>query len=153
MQCDICGKNKDSLKKAIVEGTLLSVCDLCSSYGIEVKKHEVKREQHPSLKIYQPKDTKDLVEDFALKIKKAREFQKLSQRDLAMAIAEKESVINKIETSYITPPMNTAKKLEQFLKIKLIKEKEEQVKQESVDFKNKGLTVGDIIKLKNDNKK
>ena len=153
----MCGKKTENLLKAIVEGTMLSVCEDCTSYGnvIEIKKPEIKEEPRRTLrtKVYYKEHLEEITPDFSKVIKEAREKKNFSQEDLAKAIAEKESVIHKIETNTLIPPMNTAKKLEQLLGIKLINQPNNKTDEKRTNFnlKDKNLTIGDIIKIKKSN--
>ena len=86
--------------------------------------------------------------DYARIVKEAREKLGLEQHQLAERIAERESVIHRIESGLLEPPIKLAKKLEISLKIKLIELYVEEQKG-NVDFRNKALTIGDLIgKLK-----
>lgn len=119
MQCDLCGRNTDNLLDAIIEGTSVQVCLNCSKYGkvitlnpdAIVEKH-IEREQEFS-------NQNLIVEDYNIRIKKAREKKGLKQEDVARAIAEKESVIHQLETGTLKPSLKLAKKLSVFLDITL----------------------------------
>ena len=155
MICEMCGQEKLHLYKAIVEGSLLSICERCKKFGevISVEKPKI-REQKKEEKKQKPKLLDEekqevLIDAYSEKVKEAREKKGLTQEKLANAIAEKESVIHKIESNQITPPMNLIKKLEQFLRIKLTEEfdpDKEPVKK--FDIKDETVTIGDLIRIK-----
>lgn len=162
MQCELCGRYCDCVQ-AIVEGTILWVCNDCSSYGevIEIKKpvmEEVKKKA--VLNVKERNVMSDLiVHNFKEVIRKAREKKGLTQSQLGFAIAEKESLIHSLENGSITPPLKVVKKLEQFLGIKLVGNTEKaEVKDEVINeakgeknilnFKNSNLTIGDLVELK-----
>ena len=85
-------------------------------------------------------------ENFAEKIKKARERKEITQEDLAKFIAEKESVIHQLESGKLKPNFKLAHKLEVFLNISLVDKVETKLKKDKkVDFKDGNLTIGDII--------
>ena len=88
-----------------------------------------------------------LVDDYPQIIKKSRESIGLTQKDFANKINEKESVIHKIETGTLEPSLELAKKLEKFLKIKLIEEHEES-HEKFKKSKEEGFTLGDFIHVK-----
>lgn len=144
MQCDLCGKSTD-LVNAVVEGSMLSVCKNCAKFGnvVEVKKPVVDKQV---FEVQKEQVFDEIVEGYGEKIKKARTEKNLTQDDLAKKIAVKESVIRKIETEEIKPDLVTAKKLENFLKVKLIEQYREEKKE--LNLKDKSLTIGDLLKLK-----
>ena len=88
-----------------------------------------------------------IVEDYAEKIRKAREKLGLKQKDFAKKISERASLVHNFETGKIEPSLKIAQKLEKMLKIKLIEEIEE--KPEKIQkTKSEEFTVGDFIKVK-----
>ena len=62
----------------------------------------------------------EIVDDYAVRIRHAREEKGLSQKDLAMQMKEKEHLIRKIENSELMPEDDVRKKLEKALDIRLI---------------------------------
>jgi len=154
MMCEMCGQEKLHLYKAIVEGSLLSVCEKCKNFGdvISVEKPKIKeekKEKKPEPKFVDEEKQEVVVDDYAEKIKEAREKMELTQEKLAQSIAEKESVINKIESKQMVPPMNVVKKLEQFLRIKLIEEFDPNKKPvKDFSIKDETVTIGDLIRIK-----
>ncbi len=151
--CDVCGKNTSTFRVNI-ENAILSVCENCSKFGInptEIPKLiEPKQKEHQP--IFLPEETEIITQDFSQKIKEAREKLNLKQVELANKISEKESIIHKLESSQFSPSIELAKKLEKFLNIKLIElYKPEAEKQ--IDFKNDSLTIGDLIKVKEQKRK
>jgi len=150
MQCDLCGAETENLFRAIVEGTELNVCKDCAKYGKVIEKKPIKEETKKQLtKTIEPEKEiiQVIVPDFAQRIKKKRESLGLKQKEFAKKISEKESLIHNIETGSFEPSISLAKKLERFLKIKLIEEYEEEHKKGS-KTKTGGFTVGDLIKVK-----
>lgn len=149
MQCEMCGRDS-VLVEAIIEGSLLSVCRNCASFGNVVRlptKGEVIK-----TRIDDKDDEELIVEDYNLRVKKARESKKLTQEDLAKYVAEKESVIHRVESGQFEPTLELAKKLEQFLRIKLIKnyKREEKKENKNINLKNSSLTIGDVLKIKDE---
>ena len=148
--CDLCGRETERLVDAIVEGAMLSVCEHCSRFGhvVVVEKPEVVEKKPEKKIIVEEKEELELiVQDYAERIKKARENLSLKQKQLASNIGEKESMIHKLESGHIKPSIVLAKKLENFLKIKLI-EKYEEPKEKELDFEDREITIGDLIKIK-----
>ncbi|SRR3989344_1734443 len=160
MQCEICGTAKGDFTQSIIEGAILNVCNNCSKFGAVIQKHSIeepvkKIEASQGFRYHEPNE--NIVENYATLIKEAREKKKINQEELANAIAEKSSIVYKIESGTLTPEIKMCKKLEQFLGIKLINVESPAIIKEGkkdLDFKNKKLTIGDVIRLKFDvNKK
>lgn len=154
MQCDMCGKETDVLYKTEIEGAVMYVCKECSKFGkvlsvkrsfAEKKKVEKKKERkvEPEVDIVE-----EIVDDYNTIVKNAREKRGLKQEELAKKISEKVSLIQKIETGDIEPSIKVARKLEKFLKIKLIETiRLEKTKPKTTKESGK-LTIGDIIEVK-----
>jgi len=148
MNCEICGKDSE-LYETLIEGTKLDVCTKCSSFGKVIAKKETSEEvEKPAARMQFPKERDIVVDDYAKLVKTAREKMKLTQEELARAIAEKESLIHQIESSHIMPQIKTAKKLEQYLRIKLITDHVEEETGIKLNFGDDGLTIGDLVKIK-----
>ena len=145
--CEICGKKLNNLSRAIIEGVMVDVCGDCSKYGkvISIRKPLMEPERIIPVKIKEISE--DVVSNYSELIKKAREKKGLKQDDLAKNIAEKESTIHKIETGALKPSFNLARKLEQFLGIKLIGISEEK-REINLNLKDNSLTIGDLIKIR-----
>ena len=135
MQCEVCGKIilRKPLKVTI-EGAVMVVCGKCSKLGtvyMEKKsplfssQRMITRRIAPP-KVYKKKDrheineTLELIDNFNMRIRKARERLNLAHEDLGRKIGEKVSVLKKIEAGKMTPTNQLAKKLEHTLKIKLL---------------------------------
>ncbi|MFH1592480.1 MAG: multiprotein bridging factor aMBF1 [Candidatus Woesearchaeota archaeon] len=145
--CELCGKH-DKLRDVIIEGTTLSVCSKCTEFGNVIaipEKKEVGR--RVPRKIVLEEETEFINPDYSKLIKNGRERLDLKQEELAKKIAEKESVIHHLESGQLEPSFVLAKKLEKFLKIKLIERYRESGKK-SLDFSDSSLTIGDLLKLK-----
>jgi len=151
MQCDMCG-SEERLYKTNIEGTILNVCKNCSKFGKvigQVKEEIPKEKKHKEIeKIEEPEEEiiQLVVNDFAARVRKAREKLGLNQEDFAKKIKEKESIVHKLETGEFKPNLDLAKKLEKILRIKLIEEYKEEGK--ATKIKTDELTVGDLIKIK-----
>lgn len=151
MACDMCGA-KTKLFRTKIEGTEMTVCRECSKYGnviAEVK--EFRREKRKKVQTQSHEPDKELlqvlIENFHNIIKEGREKLNLTQKDFAQKIGEKESVVHKLETGSFEPNMNLVRKLEKFLKIRLV-EQHEEVRTKSSETKNNTFTIGDFIKIK-----
>lgn len=155
--CEMCGK-KEANQKAVVEGSLLEVCSNCAKFGhvIEVKNEWTER--MPSrLEIRQPKrmevEEEVILPDFAERIKNAREKLELTQKKVGEGIAEKESVIQKLESNHAAPSLELAKKLEHFLHINLVTTFKPNYEKKELNLKDSSLTIGDLVKIKRGSEK
>ncbi len=145
--CDLCGK-KTELIDGVVEGSILKICKTCVKFGeaVEIKKSILEEKSEPEPEKIKEEIIEEIVKDYSAKIKKARESLNLLQKNLAREIAEKESVIHNLESGHLEPSLDLAKKLENFLNIKLIiMHKDEKV--DKIDFHNASLTIGDLLNL------
>ncbi len=145
MPCDLCGSD-GKLYLAEIEGTRLNVCKKCSSFGEIIKKQKPKiKQQKPKIPdIEEPMEV--VIENYPELIKKNRETMELKQKELARKIAEKESVIHKLESGSIEPNLELAKKLEKALNINLIqKEKIEKISKKTKN-ESAAVTIGDLLK-------
>lgn len=149
-QCEMCGRDSE-LVDAIVEGTILSVCRNCAAHGdvVAVERKNPVIETSPSPLMAEPELE---ISDCANQVKEAREKKGLTQKQLAQAIAEKESVIHKIESGKSKPSLKTAAKLEQFLNIKLIESVDakgtEGAEVKQLNLRDPELTIGDLMSMK-----
>jgi putative transcription factor len=164
VRCEVCGRRISGRPlKVIIEGAKLTVCIECSKLGKTYYEEPKQRVASPRLgttprpliiqfkKPQAPKvDTSlELVENFDLKIRQAREKLGLSHEELGKRINEKVSLLRKIETGKMTPDNRLATMLEHALKIKLIAPAKEEKVPEAKLAKASGrdMTLGDLIQL------
>lgn len=146
----MCGARGD-LFLTMVEGTELNLCASCSKFGKVIKRTNAQPLQlKTKTKIVQQEEeiVESIVEDYSERIKNAREKLGLKQKELAMKLSEKESLIHRIESHHIEPAIVLAKKLEKFLHITLVEEVKE-TKENIVKKKTDTLTLGDLVTIKN----
>lgn len=141
MQCEMCGEEIRGPPKLVrVEGAELSVCSRCVRFGTEVQQMRRTDIRAPprapgakpaaapaavSAAVRKKRDMfdfieGDIVDDYAARIRHAREAKGLSQKDLAMQMMEREHLIKKIENSELIPEEGVRRKLEKALGIRLI---------------------------------
>ena len=140
MQCEMCGETIHGMAKLVrVEGAELQVCGRCEKYGTAVqqpKRTDIRRSSAvagPAARTsapatgtaYRKRDMFDymegeIVEDYAARIRIAREGKGLSQKDLALQMMEKELLVRKIEKGELVPEEDVRKKLEKILGIRLL---------------------------------
>ncbi|MDI6847165.1 MAG: multiprotein bridging factor aMBF1 [Candidatus Bathyarchaeia archaeon] len=164
MRCEVCGRKIHGKPcRVIIEGAKLTVCSKCAKHGTayweEPKPKTTALEPKtwfPPLKVKSkkpPKTTVDttleLVENFDVKIRQAREKLGLSHEELGKKISEKVSVLKKIETGKMTPDNKLAVKLEHALTVKLLVPVSEETVQQTKIPKpaSHELTLRDIIQL------
>ncbi len=147
MNCDLCGKETELLR-ALVEGTELTICGSCVKYGKVIGRVKAPVEGKKQEKKALPaEETIEVVaSNFGELLKRKREELGLNQPDFAKKIAEKESMLHKLETGAIRPTLERARELERMLGLKLVEElKDEPVlQQKSKDV----MTLGDFVKIK-----
>ena len=121
-----------------VEGAELQVCSRCEKYGTAVqqpRRTDIRRPAPagpagrgaapvPSA-TYRKRDMFDymegeIVDDYADRIRHAREAKGLSQKDLALQMMERELLVKKIEKGELVPEEAVRKKLEKVLGIRLL---------------------------------
>jgi putative transcription factor len=91
--------------------------------------------------------TQELTEDYANKIRAAREKLALSHEELGKKINEKASVLRNLETGKMAPNNQLASKLEHMLKIKLLVPVSEEKVTTLPTAANQELTLGDLIEM------
>lgn len=92
----------------------------------------------------------ELVEDYAERIRRAREKLGWSQSILASRVKVSENIVKRIEGGKLRPTLELARRLEEALGIKLLMPSiEEELKQQKVQ---KYVTLGEIVNVKVDDK-
>lgn len=160
MICEMCGKDVTFCKKVTIEGVHLEVCAECAKFGTEARKEqpkeegpkpiitqrlEVREKRAKPRDIYTGQESIELVDDFAERIRDARQRRSMTQKDLAARINERVTVLSKIETGDMRPDEKLIAKLQKELGI-VLKEKISPV----VAAKESGpraLTLADLIKM------
>ncbi|MEB3756869.1 MAG: multiprotein bridging factor aMBF1 [Desulfurococcales archaeon] len=165
--CELCGRPiYGKAYKVVVEGVELTVCASCylkllkdKGLAKKTRKDSPNKgriiESKMSVSRSRPRrraENYDVVEDYAKRIREARERLGLTRADLARRVQEREVTLGKIETGRLMPTIDLARRLERVLKIKLL---EPVVDDEEQEIANKPsgksvLTLGDIAVLKKD---
>ncbi|MFQ6096064.1 MAG: multiprotein bridging factor aMBF1 [Candidatus Bathyarchaeia archaeon] len=161
MQCEVCGREIIGKPyKAIIEGAKMIVCGKCvklgSVYWEARPQRRVKEVAKPQPKISIPgkkqppplTEALELVDDFGLRVRRAREGLELSHEDLGRKIGEKVSVLRKIESGKMTPDHRLAEKLEHALKVKLLVPPLEPKAPSAILSQPREITLGEIVRLK-----
>jgi putative transcription factor len=161
MICEMCGKNVTFCKKVTIEGVHLEVCTECAKFGIEAKKSagepverpksvisqrlEFRERRSRPRDIYEGSEKEELVEDFAKRIREARERRRMTQKELAMRINERATVLSKVESGSMRPDEKLIGKLQKELEI-VLKEKLAPVVA-SKESAPRTLTLADLVKM------
>ncbi len=157
MQCELCGKEcGDRGKIAIVDGVQMLLCPSCLKYAQSVKQEDIPpvlkqrllKRVHRTSKtkdIYEKMD-KELIPDWHVVIRNAREKKGFSREELGFRIGERTVTIAKIENGELRPSDDIARKLEKQLDIKLFEEVEKISLSQNRGTATQGFTLGDFIK-------
>jgi putative transcription factor len=163
MICEMCGKNVTFLRKVTIEGVSLEVCTECARFGVEAKKEapketgpkpiiaqrlEVREKRGRPHDVLEKMEKDDIVEDYGARIRVARERAGMTQKELAMKINERVTILSKIEANQMRPDEKIISKLQKELGI-VLKEKVPDVVA-SKESARQPLTLADMIRMKKD---
>ena len=153
-ECELCGLRKKT-RVLNIEGTDTEVCFDCMPF-------EPAKEQQAIAKLKKPSaagklnlmPTFQLIDNFNIVIKKARESKALTQEQLASLLKEKYSFVRAIEKGNLKPDYKLALRIEKLLGVNIIKretssgqEPTENIKAEENTGKSEHpLTLGDLLK-------
>ncbi len=158
LYCEVCGSPIPGRPyRAIVDGVEMILCPSCylkltrsgRAQPVRDRPRTVTRAPKPrkptrkiSLELY------DIVEDYAEKIREARESKGWSTGVLAQKLRISESMLRKIESGKMKPSIDLARRIEKLLKIKILEPTE---LEEEVEAPPPGsLTLGDIVVVRRD---
>ena len=145
--CEMCGREAP-LVKAEIEDSELNVCHSCARYGkIKSSPANLSRQRSPAV-VKKPSIEEAVVSNYAQLIRSQREMRNLNQEDFAKLLNEKESVAAKWEAGSLKPGVETAKKLEKILGIKLVYVEELEDYKAEKGKKSDVLTLGDFVKVR-----
>ncbi len=138
MECEICGKPAAKTKKIELDGSTFIVCKECAAFGKEMEKpaagsavtiapapgfsRSLREIRRPGYAAEKMDLGTNLLPDYGRVIRKARERKKLTVKELARKIFEKESLLHRVEGQAIKPSDSLIAKLEKQLGIKLKKQ-------------------------------
>jgi len=169
LRCEVCGRKIIGPPfKAMIEGAKMLVCGECSKLGsvyweakTEPRMKKISKRlpqpviaprKQPSITV---EESVELIDDFGVKVRQAREKLSMSHEDLGKKISEKVSVLRKIESGKMTPDNLLIEKLQHALKIKLlVPVSEPKVPQKALaSSRPSAPTLGDIAQLKKEKEK
>jgi putative transcription factor len=170
MVCEICGSRALKLRRVIVEGSVMNVCPDCFS-TLTKKTPVVSRSAKPvetavkkavkpvSVKKAEAKspvenvslaETAELVSNYRELIRSRRRELGWSEEDLGEKTGLKTSLVKKVESGKITPSIVDVRKIEDALKIKLLKTSVQQEEaaptRHLVKKPYSSLTLGDLLR-------
>jgi putative transcription factor len=88
----------------------------------------------------------ELVNDYGIMIKKARQKKGLSVEDFARMISEKESVVKNLERGEFTPDSKLVRKIKNTLHIDVLEAPETGTRTRVTSRPASGRTLGDLLK-------
>jgi len=154
MNCEICDKRMQNPVRIKLEGAVVNVCESCAKLGEKIEMPKSVASMSDKAVIFAPKhrelelSREDIVENYAILVKNARERHGLTQEALASKILEKEFIIHRIEQNRMQPTIEIAKKLQRALGIQLITMVAENSVETGGSLDASGATLADFIKVK-----
>ncbi|ABU81669.1 multiprotein bridging factor aMBF1 [Ignicoccus hospitalis] len=150
LYCEMCGRPiYGKAYRVYIEGAEMVLCESCFR-SVKAKVAPLPKKERKAAP--KPKTKKVVeyvvVEDYAERVRKARERLGLSRRELGMKVGEHETVIKRIELGRLEPDLELARKLERVLGVELVK-KVEYEESEAPKFQGPAeLTLGDVAVLR-----
>jgi uncharacterized protein (TIGR00270 family) len=120
VSCNVCGERPAEVK-ARIESSVLLVCGQCASLGSVIARlgAQVKSQKFFAAPAKEQEVGEELVEDYALKIRAARESANLTQEEFALKLNVGLAVLKAAESNKRLD-LQTAKRIEKALGIKLL---------------------------------
>lgn len=112
------------------------------------KNKKGKKTTQPKRNYRNDEPTDELIEDYNVAVRKAREAKNWSREDLGKKINERVSVINRIESGKMTPDNKLTKKLEKALNITLIESVNDDDLNQYFNNSSGERTLGNVVKIK-----
>ncbi|MFH1788716.1 MAG: multiprotein bridging factor aMBF1 [Candidatus Altiarchaeota archaeon] len=152
MQCELCGRGSLEAYKVVIEGSKVTACPECAKLGKIVERVNAKKKKpkpappkKEEKKVLMVESVKELSEDYAEKIRKARETAELRQDELARSINEPSSLIHRIESGKLAPSPSVAAKLERKLGVSLYEKRDDGDGGFKVKDVKGPVTLGDVV--------
>ncbi|MEM1508914.1 MAG: multiprotein bridging factor aMBF1 [Thermofilaceae archaeon] len=154
MRCELCGEEiRGKAYLGVVDRAELILCDKCVKraskvYGPLGAKKQVSQAVISSQRTIRIESEKEeVVDDFADKIREARERAGFTRDTLAALLGTKVSVVRRLEEGSLKPTLEMARKLEKILKVQLI-ENVAEGDLEGGGIKTWEQTLGDVAEFK-----
>ncbi|MGQ9679289.1 MAG: multiprotein bridging factor aMBF1 [Candidatus Bathyarchaeia archaeon] len=151
MRCEVCGREiRGPPFRKVIEGARVIVCAQCAPFGDSewspAKPKQPTSSKQPRKSEFEVVERFELVEDYGERIRMARQNASMSIEELAKKLAEKESVVKKLEKQELTPTDELIKKIKNVLKVDLL-EPAENLKSPKTPRPSNVRMLGDLIKL------
>jgi putative transcription factor len=156
MRCEVCGAEiRGEPYYRIIEGGRMTVCGRCAKFGStdwdpsrpQIQRTSSRPAPRPPRNELEAAEVMELVEDYGIKIKKARQKKGLSVEDFARMINEKESVVKNLERETFTPDSKLVRKIKNALQIDLLEAPETVPRAQVASKPTSGRTLGDLLKV------
>jgi putative transcription factor len=170
MMCEICGSRASRLRRVVVEGSIMSVCPGCfntltrkipveGGYAERVAIRKEGKKDKPVMRKAEKKAGKpeeslgielmELVDNYGDLIRRRMRELGWSEEELGARTGLKTSLVRKIEAGKITPSIQDARKIEDALKIRLLKPGSKLQELASAGYRTKpppSITLGDVLR-------
>ncbi len=157
LYCEVCGSRIAGRPyRAIVDGVEMILCASCylklvrSGRAQPVRERPARVSSRPRSKPRRKVSLEmfDIAEDYADRIKEAREARGWSLKVLAQKLRISETMLRKIEQGKLKPSIDLAKRIEKILKIKILVPVE--FEEEYEPPPPGSLTLGDVVVIRRD---
>lgn len=145
MECEICGK-REAVCFVYLEGAKMNSCASCARGG-KVLYYFDSGDAVPLLPARPAKAEEEIADNYGKIIKEARMKMGLSLEGLGLKIAEKANYLDHVEREATLPSLPLARKLEKFLKIKLVESETAQAASSKPAPRKGELTLLDVAEI------
>lgn len=160
VQCEMCGSETPRTRRILVDRSVMSVCSNCERFGqlLDGPKAkavarpagnvplamEKRRRQQATRDVFSAQAMQlELVEDYAQRIRTAREKKGWTRQELGGRVGEREVAIGRIENGALHPTDDVARRMERELGIRLF---EPVARGATQSQPTRGLTLGDMLR-------
>jgi putative transcription factor len=147
--------------KKIIEGAKLTVCYKCASFAsgdwgerpaapqrsaviAAPPKPQPAPRRTPNRNDVEAMENMEFIEEYGKEIRKARQRLNLTEKQLAMKMQEKESIIKKLEQEQLVPDTRLLRKIKTHLGLDLIEKPEKEQKTVGIKAPT-GRTIGEAV--------
>ena len=118
VSCDVCGE-RPAMVKARIDSSVLQVCMQCASLGNTIARLDLPVKSQKVLPVAAEEAEESLVDDYAMRIRIARESANLTQEEFALKLNVSLAVLKAAESNKRLD-LQTAKRIEKAIGIKLL---------------------------------
>ncbi len=119
VSCDVCGE-RPAMVKARIDSSVLQVCMQCASLGNTIARLDLPVKSQKVLPVMEAEEAEEsLADDYAMRIRIARESANLTQEEFALKLNVSLAVLKAAESNKRLD-LQTAKRIEKALGIKLL---------------------------------